>query len=188
MVKIYLYVLLALLVFASVSFGQGPDAVAIKKDQMAKLSQLEGQWNGSGWIQMKDKRETFRGVETVLKKVDSLALLVEGKFVDPKGKTIHETLAVLSYDDKLKNYRFATYLANGISSVQEFKIVGDHFEWGFEIPNSGTVRYTIRIDGDKWHEIGEFSRDGKAWVQTFEMNLERATQKRPLKIERPSVS
>ena len=37
-------------------------------------------------------------------------------------------------------------------------IVGDHYEWGFQIPNFGTIRYTITTDEKTWFEIGEFSR------------------------------
>lgn len=151
--------------------AQGQSQTELKKAEMKKLEKMAGQWKGSGWIQQGPKRETFSGTETVQTKLDGLATLVEGNFANSEGKAIHQTLAVLSYDDTKKNYRFATYLANGISNVQDFKIVGDHFEWGFEIPNFGTVRYTIKVDDTTWFEIGEFSRDGKTWMQNFEMKL-----------------
>lgn len=156
-------------------FAQTANQTELKKGEMKKLEKMTGHWKGSGWIQQGGpKRETFTGTETVQVKLDGLATLVEGKFANPEGKVIHQTLAVLSYDESQKNYRFATYLANGNTGVQEYKIVGDHFEWGFEIPNYGTVRYTIKVDDTTWFEIGEFSRDGKTWVQNFEMKLNRA--------------
>ncbi len=169
--KIYLLLASIILIFANFAFAQAPITTELKKTEMKKLDKMAGQWQGSGWIQQGPKREVFSGSETVQSKLEGLAVLVEGKFSNPEGKVIHQTLAVLSYDDALKNYRFATYLANGITSVQDFKVVGDHFEWGFPIPNVGTVRYTIKVDDATWSEIGEFSRDGKAWMQNFEMKL-----------------
>jgi hypothetical protein len=36
------------------------------------------------------------------------------------------------------------------------------------------VRYTITLDGDRWNEVGEMSRDnGATWSRTLEMNLTR---------------
>ena len=172
-------VIIALFVLSAAIFGQAADTVALKKSRMAVLDNLAGNWRGYGWIQMRDSREEFSGTELIQKKLDGLALLVEGRFTNGKGKVVHETLAVLTWDDSAKNYEFSTFLANGMTGVQDLKVVGDHLEWGFEIPKSGTVRYSIKITGDKWNEIGEFSRDGKTWVKTFEMNLERSKLKRP---------
>lgn len=170
--KIYYAVILIAFLFVFAAVGQQPSTAELKKTEMKKLDKMAGQWKGSGWIQQGPQRENFNGSETVQRKLDGLALLVEGKFSNAEGKVMHETLAVLSYDDALKNYRFATYLANGITGVQDFKIVGDHFEWGFQIP-AGTVRYTIKIENDMWFEIGEFSRDGKTWFKNFEMKLDK---------------
>lgn len=169
--RFYLFLALVLFVCANFAFAQAPNAVELKKTEMKKLDKMAGQWKGSGWIQRGPQRETFTGTETVQKKLDGLALLVEGKFANAEGKVIHETLAVLSCDDKMSGYKFATYLANGITGLQDFKVVGDHYEWGFEIPSAGTVRYMIRIDYTSWLEVGEFSRDGKLWFQNFEMKL-----------------
>ena len=159
--------------FAGMAFGQGPASVESKKVEMKKIEKMAGQWKGSGWIQQGPNRETFTGGETVQMKVDGLAMLVEGNFANPEGKVIHQTLAVLSCNDKMTGYNFATYLANGLTGVHDFKVVSDHFEWGFPIPNVGTVRYTIKVDEKSWFEIGEFSRDGTTWSKNFEMKLDR---------------
>ena len=160
-------------VFAGASLAQDPSVIAAKKAQMNKLDKLAGQWKGSGWIQQGPNRENFTGTETVQKKLDGLALLVEGSFSNTEGKGIHQTLAVLSSNDKMNGYVFATYLASGITGIQDFQAFSDHFEWGFAIPNVGTVRYTIKVDDKTWSEIGEFSRDGRTWGKNFEMKLDR---------------
>lgn len=99
-------------------------------------------------------------------------MLIEGNFSNPEGKVIHETLAVLDFNAKAAKYRFRTYLASGMSGEQDFKIVADSFEWGFQTP-AGTIRYTIKTANDVWLESGEFSKDGKTWMKFFEMKLDR---------------
>ena len=146
--------------------------VDLQRGEVKKLESMVGQWKGSGWIQHGAKRETFTGTETVQRKLDGLALLVEGKFSNPEGKVIHETLAVLAYSPKDSKYRFRTYLASGASGEHDLKIIPDAYEWGFQIPN-GTIRYTIKTANDVWFEIGEFSKDGKSWIKFFEMKLEK---------------
>jgi hypothetical protein len=145
-----------------------------QRAEMKKVESLVGKWQGSGWIQQGAKRETFTGTETVQRKIDGLALLVEGRFSNPEGKVIHETLAVLAFSPPDAKYRFRTYLASGMSGEHDFKLVEGGFEWGFSFPN-GTVRYTIRTANDVWSEIGEFSKDGKTWMKIFEMNLKKVS-------------
>ena len=169
--------ILILITFVLSASAQVPNTAEAKKTEMKKLEKMAGQWRGSGWIQQGPQRETFTGTETVQMKLDGLALLVEGNFSSPEGKVIHQTLAVLSSNDKMTGYNFATYLANGIAGIQDFQVFSDHFEWGFPIPNVGQVRYTIKVDDLTWSEIGEFSRDGKTWSKNFEMKLDRLATK-----------
>ncbi len=152
--------------------AQMENTAELQRTEVKKLESMVGQWKGSGWIQQGAKRETFTGTENVQRKLDGLALLVEGKFTNPEGKIIHETLAVLSFDAKVKNFRFRTYLASGMSGEHDLKVVADGYEWGFQSP-MGTIRYTIKTANDVWFEIGEFSKDGKTWVKFFEMKLDR---------------
>lgn len=144
----------------------------LQRTEMKKLENMVGQWKGSGWMQQGAKRETFTGTETVQRKVDGLALLVEGKFNDPEGKVIHETLAVISFDAKMSKHRFRTYLASGISGEHDIKVLETGWQWGFSFPN-GTIRYDIKIENNIWFETGEFSKDGKTWMKFFEMKLEK---------------
>jgi len=170
--KIFLVIILVLFLGALSASAQNEPSTGLLRAEMSKLDKMVGQWKGSGWIQQGAKRETFSGTETVQKKIDGLALLVEGKFSDANGKIIHETLAVLSFDTKAKNYDFRTYLANGISGEHEFKLLSDGYEWGFQFP-AGSVRYLIKTNNDVWFETGEFSKDGKTWIKIFEMKLDK---------------
>ncbi|HUR98427.1 MAG TPA: hypothetical protein VMZ26_10220, partial [Pyrinomonadaceae bacterium] len=129
---------------------------------------------GSGWyIAQGGKRETFTSSETVQNKIDGLALLVEGKHTNPEGKVVHETLAVLNYDEAAKIYKFATFLATGPTGTYDWKVVPTGYEWGFRTPNGGTLKYLIKTDANVWLETGEFSMDGKTWAKIFEMKLDR---------------
>lgn len=168
---VFIFALIAAFLTVTVS-AQGPTTAEAKKAEMKKLDKMIGQWKGSGWIQQGPKRETFTGTESVQRKVDGLALLIEGRFTNPEGKVIHETLAALAFDDKANIYKMRTYLISGISGEYDLKLDGDGYEWGFQTPG-GTVRYKIAITPDTWTEGGEFSRDGKTWMKFFEMKLDR---------------
>ena len=75
----------------------------------------------------------------------------------------------------MKMTRMRTYLASGISGEYEIKVLPEWYEWGFET-GQGTIKYTIKINPENWNEVGEFSRDGKAWTKFFEMNLVKVKQ------------
>lgn len=170
----FAFIFLLITTFMSISVSaQEPNTAEAKKAEMKKLDKMIGQWKGSGWIQQGPKRETFTGTENVQRKVDGLALLIEGKFANPEGKVIHETLAAMSYDTTAKFYKMRAYLASGMSGEYDLKIVGDVYEWGFQTPAGATIKYTIAVTPDKWIENGEFSKDGKEWMKFFEMKLDR---------------
>lgn len=169
---------LLLLLALPVTLPAQQTPASTQREAMKKLDYMIGQWKGTGWIEREGGRQTFAGTETVQGKLGGLALLVEGNF---KGKvsgkdeevTVHETLAVLSYDEKAKSYRFRTYLANGSYGDQELKLIEGGWQWGFQFPG-GHLRFITKLnEKDQWFEIGEISRDGKTWQKFFEMTLQR---------------
>lgn len=171
MTKTFLLTAILLLTIVGAIFGQENTAEP-QRAEVKKLESMVGQWKGSGWIQQGANRETFTGTENVQRKLDGLALLVEGKFSNPAGKVIHETLAVLSFSQKESKYRFRTYLATGMSGEYDLRLVEGGYEWGFQT-QGGSIRYTIKTDNDVWFEVGEFSRDGQNWMKFFEMKLDK---------------
>lgn len=153
--------------------GEMTKMLETKRAEMKKLDRLVGQWRGTGWIQQGKSRETFAGTENVQRKINGLALLVEGNFKNKEGKVIHETIALLSPNLQRKNYDFRAYLADGNGGDYEFKAVEDGWQWGFQFPG-GTIRYDIKINDNSWVETGYFSQDnGKTWMNIFEMRLQK---------------
>ena len=157
------------------------DPAAVQREAMQRLDSWAGQWRGSGWILTwpSRTRQEFTITETVQSKLGGRVLLVEGlgRGKDPAtGAEVdtHVTLAVLSYDEKTQTYRFRTHEASGRALDAEAKPTDGGLEWGFRDEASGaTIRFTIRLDGNRWHEVGEASRDGKTWHKFLEMTLER---------------
>jgi hypothetical protein len=176
MMKNILLAFISLVFCVSIAFGQVDKAsVETSRTEMKKLDAMVGKWQGSGWMQQGKERETFTGGENVQRKIDGLALLVEGKFANKENVVIHETLAVLSYNSTSKDYDFNTFLFDGRKGQYTLKAAGENWQWGFSFPG-GTIRYTINLTADTWHEIGEMSMDdGKTWRQIFEMTLKKVS-------------
>lgn len=168
-----LLVLLALAIGTGSVIAQPPDTTAMKKLEMKKVEKFIGKWVGTGWKQVGPKRENVTGSEIVQRKLDGLALLIEGRFVDSAGEVKHETLAIMAYDEAQRTHRFKSFLHNGLSGEYDLRIIPEGFEWGFPV-TGGMVRFSIKLDNDTWHEIGEFSRDGTTWIKTLEMTLKRS--------------
>ena len=158
------------------------DAATLQREAMKKLDPWVGVWKGSGWILTgrNQPRQEFTITETIQSKLGGRVLLVEGVGRGKDAKTgaevdTHNTLAVLSYDEIAKTYRFRTHEAMGRALDVEGKpLDGGGLEWGFRDETRGaTIRFTIRLDGNRWHEVGEATIDGKTWHKFLEMTLER---------------
>jgi hypothetical protein len=163
---------LVFLVLTAVSLAAQPRPDA-QIAAMKKLDYMAGTWRGEGWIDFGRGKMTFTGSETIQRKLDGVALLVEGAFVDAAGKPSHTTLAVMSYDPAAKKYRFSTWLATGTSGVHDLTVNDNGWQWELATPY-GTMRYVMTLtDAGEWLETGARSTDGKEWKQFFEMKLKK---------------
>jgi hypothetical protein len=167
------------LLAASPVFSQAPTPPAARLEAMKKLDLWVGEWKGSGWRSSGgDGRQEFRIDEKVQRRLGGTLLLVEGKGTSKTdtGQEVvtHEALALLYYDDKAGRYHWNSHDAGGGARDAEAKLVEGGLEWGFRLEERGvTVRFTIRFDEKRWHEVGETSVDGKTWNKFLEMTLER---------------
>ena len=171
-------VAIAVVCFSATTCMAQPSA-ATQRAEMKKLDFLIGEWKGEGWMEFAPgQRRTFRGTEVVQSKLDGLLLTIEGIHrgqVGGKGEEVivHSAFALVSYDDKMKRYRFQAFSGRGGYEDSEAIVSEGPLIWGMNVPQFGDVRYTIKRDAQgRWLEIGEVSQDGKEWRKFFEMTLE----------------
>lgn len=140
---------------------------------MKSLPPLAGTWEGGGWIrQGPGEPVRFVGEETVETRLDGRVVVIDGKHWTPdRSQVVHHAFAVLSHDPETKAYRFRTHLANRPGGDFPAYLENGALIWEMLSP-AGKTRFTIRIEGDRWHEVGHIERDGKVH-QFFEMELKR---------------
>ncbi|MEO8371020.1 MAG: hypothetical protein ABI806_17690 [Candidatus Solibacter sp.] len=143
--------------------------------EMKKVAFLEGMWKGDGWLMMgPGKREEFVQTERVEYKLGGLVLEIEGVGRKASGELVHHALATIAVEADLKTCHFRSYDLQGhfVDAPCRLPQAGV-FQWSLELPQ-GQTRYTLRLNAaGQWHEVGEFSRDGKEWRKTFEMTLDK---------------
>lgn len=162
-----------LLTLPAAAAPEAPDKGA-HQAAMQKLSFLAGEWEGSGSIAMGPQHEAFTQKERIQFKHDGTLLLIEGNGTSPKtGATVHDALAVVTFDPKSGGYKFRSFAAVGRFADTEGSVTGNTFVWHLNIGPQGRVRYTITVENGVWREIGERSADGVAWAPFFEMTLRR---------------
>jgi hypothetical protein len=170
--------LIGLVLIAGSAAAQDPKALAEQREAIKKLDNWVGEWQGTGWTLFGGggKKQEFKVTETVQSKLDGLVLFIEGVGrgeKDAAGKEFigHNALALVSFDDKTKTYRFKHHTAAGRHGEEELKVTDGGFEWGINDPNGVKVRFLIKMDGKTWTETGEFSRDGTNWIKVLDMTL-----------------
>jgi hypothetical protein len=151
--------------------GMKPDGSTLSA--MEKLSKLAGNWTGEGWIQMGRDKQQFSQKETVVQKVNNTVLLIDGKGTDSEtDQVIHQAFAVISFDAANDQYLMRAIRADGKNIDAEAKVdENGNFIWGFTIEQVGEVRYTVKLEDDKWVETGEMNRDGTQWFPFLGMTL-----------------
>ena len=167
------YFILAATILMLVAQGKTQD-LKTKSLEMSKLDFMVGSWEGSGWYRSPDgKISNFNQTEDVQSKLDGLVLVVEGNGSLENGENVHNAFAMITYDEETKKYSFNSHLADGKSIVADGWFNGDDFEWGFELPQGGSILYSINYENDTWKESGKYSPDGNQWYPFIEMTLKR---------------
>jgi len=160
------------LVILSAQVGRGPSPAEL--EAMKKLDFLVGSWEGEGKMSMPDgTTEVFKGTETVQKKLQGKALLIEGKFQDDAGKVVHETLAVLTYDEAAKKYVFETYLFNRPGGKFDLDVRADGFSWQIDPKNGSLIKYGMKVVDGTWVETGKVEIPNREPIEFLKMTLKR---------------
>lgn len=147
------------------------------KQEMQKLAYFAGKWKGEATARQRDGSTTkVIQEENIEFRLDNTLLLIEGTGRNPENLneiTFH-ALAVVSFDETTKEFKFRSHLRDGNKTDAYFKVLGDnHFEWGFDIPNNAKMRYDIKLDpkAKTWKETGEYSPDGVTWYPFVDLKL-----------------
>lgn len=154
---------------------QPPQAAAVPEDRMAPFRWLVGEWRGSGWMLRPDgTRHSFGSRETVSLKLSGKALLVEGLHHETghPDRIVHDAIALLTWDNRARGYRFRTALANGMNGDFAVEPTADGFIWRIDAPG-GTIVYTITNQGGEWVERGRRTGSDGRETDFFEMRLRR---------------
>lgn len=154
--------------FQGIATGQQSFEVnEVTKAEVSRLSFLEGNWKGSGWMITQDqKRYTFEQEENIQIKLGGTAILIEGRGTS-EGKVIHNALAIITDSEGDGKYDFTSFLQNGRKGTFKAELIGEKLFW---YP-AEQVRYIIEIKDDgQWFETGEYNAGGN-WVKFFEMTL-----------------
>lgn len=163
--------------------AQPPDGKA-NREALKKLDFLAGKWTGDATVTQGPKGKiAVKQTEAVEYRLGGTVLLIEGKGTgklpgQDKEGVVFNALAVVSYDAEAKRYAIRAYRAEGQSVDAILTLTDKGFVWGFQEPTRKTqVRYTMTLtDKGEWHEVGEYSPDGKAWTKFIEMTLTRVKE------------
>ena len=156
----------------TLTFAQRPTLSEAHREAMSKLDFLAGKWKGAGWMMdQSGQRNEFQQTENIQFKLDESILMIEGEGTS-NGQTIHDALAIISYDPNEESYQFRSYLATGQNGDYKAELLSEKsLRWILDTPR-GKIRYTINIDEEgKWSEIGEFQMGPEKWFQFFAMDL-----------------
>ncbi|MEQ9097697.1 MAG: hypothetical protein RIF36_22660 [Imperialibacter sp.] len=167
--KTIIHLILVILLVPFIGWAQAPETDVIAKTEVTRLGFITGQWGGKGWMYGQDRvRREFDQVEDIRFKLDSTAILIEGKGFSG-SKAIHNALAIVTFNKSENNYSFYSYLSTGRKGEFKGELIGEEFYW-YPAEN---MRYIISInDKGQWYEKGEINM-GTSWFQFFEMTLDK---------------
>lgn len=175
-----LAVLLALaLPSPRVAAAQDPGAaarVARAKAKLAPIARILGQWEGEATVTMGPGGPIrVAQSEDIVAGAGGSVIFIRGtgRSTDAadRGSIVFEAAALMWYDGEADRVRMVTH-RDGRSVEPTVEIRPDTIVWSFPVPG-GTVRYTIALTADTWHEVGHFLREGAAPVSIIEMRLRR---------------
>ncbi|WP_339814094.1 hypothetical protein [uncultured Imperialibacter sp.] len=163
------HLILVILLVPVIGWAQAPETDALAKAEVTKLGFITGRWEGKGWMYGQDRvRREFDQVEDIKFKLDSTAILIEGKG-SSGGKNVHNAMAIITFNKSDNNYSFYSYLSTGQKGEFKGELIGEEFYW-YPAEN---MRYIISINGKgQWYEKGEINM-GTSWFQFFEMTLDK---------------
>jgi hypothetical protein len=159
--------------------SQDPNAaarVARAQAKLAPIGRMLGQWEGEAMVTSGPGGPMrVAQSEDIVAGAGGSVLFIRGtgRSTDAadRGRIVFEAAALVWYDAEADKVRMVTH-RDGRSVEPTVEIRPDTIVWSFPVPG-GSVRYTIALTADTWHEVGHFLREGAAPVGIIEMRLRR---------------
>lgn len=152
------------------ALAQTDPNTAERREAMAKLSFMHGEWVGQATGANRDgSRYAVTQTERIGPLLGGDVLVVEGHGYQADGTTGFNALGVVSYDTEADAYRFHSW-AQGQQGDFPFALTDGGYVW--EVPaGPGVVRYTADVTATTYHEVGDFVAPGQPPRRMFEMTL-----------------
>src|SRR5687768_14127962 len=155
-------VMLSLTIGRTLAQAPAPEAVKL---EMKKVAYMAGRWSGEANVKQRNG-STVKVLqeENIQFKLDGTVLLIEGtgKSTEAGNPVVFNSLAIVSFNQYTKEFKLRSHILDGNQTDAYFKIIAEnHFEWGFETPQKGKVRFDIVLNPQtkSWVEKGEYSPD-----------------------------
>lgn len=172
-----LVVAIAILVAGGAQAADEATTNAVRAQMQKLVPLMEGKWKGSGWVKGPDGERHFTSEETIERRMDGAALVIEGVHREARSGLIqHHAVGTIAWDATTNDYRMLSALSDGRTGAFPMKLREDgRLVWTIAPQRGPTMRYTITLEPPgTWREEGEMSRDaGVTWVKFFDMSLKR---------------
>lgn len=168
-----LFLIAAAMATPAVAQTSDPAMIAAEQAAIAKLDWMNGTWRGPATTQLPSGPHSVTQTERVGNFLGGTVKVVEGRGFNADGSVGFNAFGVISYDPQSKTYAFRSY-AQGRAGTFSITPLPEGQGYVWEIPAGPmTIRYTARIEGGKWHEVGERVMPGQPAVKMFDMVLTR---------------
>ena len=137
---------------------------------MTKLKNFVGDWVGTGWQGIGERRVEFKSHETMVSQAGGVIFSITGKhWIEKAGEAdqvIYEGFGTISFEPREKKYSLINTYSTGESVKYELELIEDGVLW--QMGPNGYVTLTVK-DG-KWVEKAFQRGDGEP-VQFFEITM-----------------
>lgn len=149
-----------------------PNKIQAQNNPLSPLKQLQGDWQGKGWIKMPaSKTIQFNQEENIKFKLDDQVLLINGKgFNQESGNLEYESLAMI-YADENGELKMTSHTNDNKHAEADVEVTNSTLSWSFAIPNGGTIKYEITFSETNWKEKASYSPNGTEWYPFMEVIL-----------------
>ena len=155
----------------SLALGLPMIAVADERPEHP-LAFMFGQWVGPATGQSQAGSFLITQTERVGPMLEGDIVVIEGRGYSDQEETMFNAFAVVSKTGKDGGWEMRSY-AQGRAGTFPFTITDTGYVWSLPAGPNARMVYTATIEGDTWHQIGEYTPDAGAPRQVFEMSLTR---------------